>query len=85
MLIIIRGARTKESQIQAVMYKFFADKAVMRVKNSTADSIEFIYEITAKMLTKAEKKNNIGICDEIYKIGNIEYVNTVMQNDEISN
>ena len=85
MLVIIRGNRTKEAQIQAVMYKFCGAKAVLRVKNSTTESIEFIYEITAKLLTLAERKNNIGICDEIYKIGNIEYVNTVMQNDEVSN
>ena len=85
MLVIIRGNRTKEAQIQAVMYKFFGAKAVLRVKNSTTESIEFIYEITAKLLSQAERKNNIGICDEIYKIGNIEYVNTVMQNDEVSN
>ena len=85
MLVIIRGNRTKEAQIQAVMYKFFGAKAVLRGKNSTTESIEFIYEITAKLLSQAERKNNIGICDEIYKIGNIEYVNTVMQNDEVSN
>ncbi len=85
MLVIIRGNRTKEAQIQAIMYKFFGAKAVLRVKNSTTESIEFIYEITAKLLSQAEAKNNIGICDEIYKIGNIEYVNTVMQNDEVSN
>ena len=85
MLVIIRGNRTKEAQIQAVMYKFFGAKAVLRVKNSTTESIEFIYEITAKLLSQAERKYNIGICDEIYKIGNIEYVNTVMQNDEVSN
>lgn len=85
MLVIIRGNRTKEAQIQAEMYKFFGAKAVLRVKNSTTESIEFIYEITAKLLSQAERKNNIGICDEIYKIGNIEYVNTVMQNDEVSN
>ena len=85
MLVIIRGNRTKESQIQAIMYKFFGAKAVLRVKNSTTESIEFIYEITAKLLSQAERKNNIGICDEIYKIGNIEYVNTVMQNDQVSN
>ncbi len=84
-LVIIRGARTKEAQVQAIMYKFFGAKAVLRVKNSTDTSIEFIYEITAKLLSQAERKNNVGICDEIYKIGNIEYVNTVMQNDEISN
>jgi len=85
MLVIIRGDRTKESQIQGVLFKFFGAKAVLRVKNSTEDSIEFIYEITAKLLASAERKNNIGICDEIYKIGNIQYVNTVMQNDEVSN
>jgi len=85
MLVIIRGGRTKEAAIQAVMFKFFGAKAIMRVKNSTSDSIEFIYEITAKMLTQAERKQNTGICDEIYRLGNIEYVNTVMQNDEISN
>ena len=85
MLVIIRGNRTKEAQIQAIMFKFFGAKAVLRVKNSTTESIEFIYEITAKLLSQAERQNNIGICDEIYKIGNIEYVNTVMQNDEVSN
>lgn len=36
------------------------------------------------MLKKAEKKEP-DIADSIYKIGNIEYVNIVMQNDEISN
>ena len=85
MLVIIRGDRTKESQIQGVMFRLFGAKAMLRVKNSTTDSIEFIYEITAKLLSQAERKNNIGICDEIYNIGNIEYVNTVMQNDEVSN
>ena len=85
MLVIIRGDRTKESNIQGVMFKFFGAKAVLRVKNSTEDSIEFIYEITSKLLSQAERKNNIGISDEIYKIGNIKYVNTVMQNDEVSN
>ena len=66
MLVIIRGSRTKETQIQAIMFKFFGAKAVLRVKNSTTESIEFIYEITAKLLSQAERKNNIGICDEIY-------------------
>ncbi len=85
MLVIIRGGRTREAQIQAVMYKFFGAKAVLRVKNTTDTSIEFIYEITQKLLFQAERKNNVAINDEIYKIGNIDYVNTVMQNDEISN
>lgn len=85
MLVIIRGGRSAETNIQALMFKFFDHKAIMRVKNSTDESVEFIYEITQKMLEKAERKNNKGLCDEVYKLGNIQYVNTVMQNDEVSN
>ena len=85
MLVIIRCARTSETNVQGIMFKFFEHKASLRVKNSTESSMEFIYEITVNMLKKAEKKNNTGLCDEIYKIGNVEYVNVVMQNDEVSN
>ena len=85
MLIIIRAGRKKESMIQALMADFFDYKAVMRVKNSTEESIEFIYEVTSKLLSVAQKNKNVGLCDEIYKLGDIQYVNIVMQNDEISN
>ena len=85
MLVIIRGERATENSIQGVVFKFFDHKATMRVKNTTEKSVEFIYEITAKMLSAAEKKNNGSLSDAIYKIGNIEYVNVVMQNDEVSN
>jgi len=68
MLVIIRGNRTKEAQIQAIMYKFFGAKAVLRVKNSTTESIEFIYEITAKMLTYHERlKESYYILQGLWK------------------
>lgn len=83
-LIIIRGARETESKIQSVVFQKFEYKAIMRVRNTSADSVEFIYEITSKALAKAEKAKPT-ISDDIYAIGKIEYVNVVMQNDEISN
>lgn len=84
MLLIIRGARNTETRIQACVFKLFDRKAVMRVKNTTENSVEFIFEITAKLLAKAEKSDTT-VSDTLYAIGNIEYVNIVMQNDEISN
>ena len=42
------------------------------------------YEVTQKMIFKAEK-HYPDITSEIYTLGNIEYVNIVMQNDEVSN
>lgn len=70
--------------IKSLVYKLFKSKAILRVENTTPSTVELIYELTQKMLKKAEK-NEPNIPDSIYKIGNIEYVNIVMQNDEISN
>lgn len=83
MLLIIRGGRNMEGPVQSLVFRFFERKAVMRVKNTTEDSIEFIFEVSDRVLIKAEK-NNSGICDALYALGNIEYANLVMQNDEIS-
>ncbi len=83
MLIIIRGARNKQSIVSGYMFRFFKNKAVLRVKNTTEDTMELIYEVSSKTLRKAEK--NVNLTDALYELGGLEYVNIVMQNDEVSN
>lgn len=83
MLLIIRASRNAGSNIKALVYKLFDGKALMRVENTTADSVKLIYEFSNKTLAKAEKKNG-NICDAIYAIGQVEYANMVLQNDEVS-
>lgn len=83
-LVIIRGARSKQPAIKAKMFHIFNTKAIMRVENTTDNYVELIYEITQKTLQKAEK-DTPDIAASIYALDNIEYVNIVMQNDEISN
>lgn len=83
MLLIIRAKREQTSTIQATVFTLFDRKAVMRVQNTTKETVEMIYEISSDILRKAELGKH-SICDQIYKIGDIEYVNLVMQNDEIS-
>ena len=83
MLLIVRGARNTESSVKALVFKLFERKALLRVENTTKDNIELIYEISNKTLTKAEKRET-SISDSFYAIGRIEYVNIVLQNDEIS-
>ena len=83
MLLIIRSARLNESKIEALIFQYFNRKAVLRVKNTTDSSVELIYELSKKTLDKSsvgEKSITDAICD----LGNIEYFNVVMQNDEIS-
>lgn len=84
MLLIIRASRSKQAAIKARIYDVFHAKAVIRVENTTEETVELIYEITQKMVFKAEK-NTPDIAAGIYALGNIEYVNIVMQNDEVSN
>ena len=83
MLIIVRGARNKQSIVTGYIFNIFKNKAILRVKNTTENTMELIYEISSSLLMKKEK--DINITDALYDLGGIEYVNIVMQNDEISN
>ena len=84
MLIIIRADRSKQSVIQSYIYKTFRSKAVLRTRNTSEKTVEFIYEVSSKTLAQVEK-GNAAITEALYEMGGVEYVNTVMQNDEISN
>lgn len=83
-LIIIRAARNRQSVIQAYMFSTFRRKAVLRVRNTDEENIEFIYEVNSKMIEKIEAGGS-NIIDSIYILGGVNYVNIVMQNDEVSN
>ena len=84
MLIIIRGSRSRQSAIQAHMFTTFKRKAILRVRNTDEDNVEFIYEVSVNQLKRVEDING-NQTDALYKLGGIEYVNIVMQNDEVSN
>ena len=84
MLLIIRGQRSKQNDIQGMVFRLLKHKAILRVRNSDGDNVEFIYEFSSRLLNAVEK-NNVNITDELFKIGGIEYVNIVRQNDEVSN
>ncbi len=82
-LLIIRTARLNESKVEALFFQHFARKALLRVKNTTNDSVEFIYELSRNVLNRAQKQGK-HIIDDVYAIGNVEYFNIVTQNDDVS-
>ncbi|MCI5498600.1 MAG: DUF4956 domain-containing protein [Clostridiales bacterium] len=83
-LVIIRGARRSELKVEALVFQAFERRARLRVKNTTPETVELIYETSEALLTRARKKNP-ALTDTFYAIDEIEYVNFVMQNDEIAN
>ena len=85
-LLILRTARVNASKVESLIFQYYNRKAILRVKNTTDDSVEYIYELNGKYLRKpgGEKAAGKSITDAVYEIGGIEYFNIVMQNDEIS-
>lgn len=89
MLLIVRANRVNEERIEALVFQYYAHKANLRVKNTTETSVEFIYELSRRVMERAEKTNRgartrKSITDAMYELGGVEYCNMVMQNDEIS-
>lgn len=89
MLLIIRVARINEEKVEALIFQFYARKARLRVKNTTAESVEFIYELGSRAMQRAEQARRAqgrgkGIVEALYQIEGVEYCNLVAQNDEIS-
>ena len=85
-LLILRTARINESKVESLIFNYYNRKAILRAKNTTGDSVEYIYELNGKYLRKpvSEKSMEKSITDAVYEIGGIEYFNIVVQNDEIS-
>ncbi len=82
-LLIIRTIRSNEPRVEALIFQHYARAAVLRVKNSTEDHVEFIYELKKRLIDK-ERAVGKSIMEEVYLLENIEYFNIVTQNDDIS-
>lgn len=82
-ILIIRGRRNDDMQIMAVVSQYFNMKMNLRVKNTTQDTVELIYEIPRRIYDKAVQRTE-SVEELIYDIGHIDYVNVVMQDDDIS-
>ena len=82
-LIVIKTTLNNERKIEGIIFDYFNAKANLRVKNTDEKNIEFIYEIAKKYYDKS-LKNEKSIIETLYDLKNIEYVNIVTQNDEIS-
>lgn len=82
-LLIVRGNRKKNGEIERIIMECFNGKAKLRVNNTSKDSLEYIYELSQNML-KETKKQEKSIIDILYELEGVSNVNLVCQNDEIN-
>ncbi len=84
MLLIVRADRSCCDGIEALVFRCFARRAVLRVKNTTSQNVEYIYELSRKTLDRAQRSYPT-LTEDFYAIGHVESVNFVAQSDEIYN
>lgn len=82
-LLIIRGEKDKSAELERIVFSYFNKRALLRVRNTTEQSVELIYEMPRKVWQLNYKRDE-DIADALYALGGTEYVNTVIQSDEIS-
>ena len=82
-LLIVRAGAKATQQVENTVENWFGGRANLRVKNTTEDSVEFIYELAEKVMRQSEKQKG-SISETLYKLGTVNAVNIVCQNDEIN-
>ena len=82
-LLIIKARNEHNLEIEKTVSQYFSNKAVLKVKNTTKEQLEYIYELTRNVYDKAHY-NEKSIMDSLYELSNVEYVNVVSQSDEIN-
>lgn len=81
-LLIIRGSRKNMEGAAVAVDELFGKKAHLRVRNTTAHTEEYIYEVSERVLNQAKKGGDV--VEFFYNKLNAEAVNVVCQNDEIN-
>jgi len=82
-LLIIKAQKGLEDDIEGIVFQHFNMKPLLRVKNTTPSSVEFIFEMGRKTYERTYKGEK-SITQLLYERDGMEYVNIVTQNDEIS-
>lgn len=82
-LIVVRSEAMAEKQVESVLYNYFP-QIRLRVKNTTPESVEFIYEISERVLNKASRGKRSSISEQLTRLDGVTQVNLIAQDDEAS-
>lgn len=85
-LVIVHGTGAADAEIAKRMQQFFAGKAVLRVHNCSMEecgAVEYIYEVTDKLLQQGEKHYG-SLNENLRQVDGVQSVSQVRQDDEIN-
>ena len=83
-LIIDRSTREAQNLIEVVIKQYFSNAAHLRVRNTTKDHGDLIFEVSGREISKALNKTKSSISERLFKIKGVISVDQVEQTDGIS-
>lgn len=83
LLLIVRCDKQMEVELERLVFNYFSGKAIQRVKNTTSDDIEMIFELSKKDYDSTYQQAN-PLTEAVYQLGRVDYFNIVSQSDDIT-
>lgn len=83
-LIIVRSTAEAQNKVEAAVEQYFSEAAHLRVRNTTREQGDLIYEVSQRAIDKALKEKKASIVERLIKIEGVISVNQVEQTDDIS-
>ncbi|HEL0008873.1 TPA: DUF4956 domain-containing protein [Streptococcus equi subsp. zooepidemicus] len=83
LLLIVRCDKQMEVELERLVFNYFSGKAIQRVKNTTSDDIEMIFELSKKDYDSTYQQDN-QLTEAVYQLGRVDYFNIVSQSDDIT-
>lgn len=94
LLLILRAERGAAEEVRRVLFTAFPHPPELRAENTTAESVELIYELSRRALAQSQRREERlaaaqqrpprSIIEQLYAAGGMEYVNLIAQSDEIA-
>lgn len=83
-LIIVRSTSEAQNVVEESIEQYFSKAAHLRVRNTTKDHGDLIYEVSGREISKALSKTKVSISERLIKIEGVVSVDQVEQTDDIS-
>ena len=82
-ILVIRCDLPRQNIIEMIVQEYYK-KPVLRVRNTTPDDVEFIFEIGGNDVKKATTAHENSIIQFLYRVNGVKMVNLVSQTDDMS-
>lgn len=83
-LLVVKSEREAQNRVETTVAKYYDRSAHLRVRNTTNELGDLIYEVSRRAVNKSGQAHGVSIADTLLKIDGVISVDLVQQTDDIS-